>query len=184
MRILLAATAALSLSACFGGAYDPVSSVSGKPVDDAATQPSQDVHAALVGNIRAAASQAYLAAQAGTVRDRAQAQELAIQLAGIATQVQQDAQSLDPNDPDVADAVRVSALAAEAGSEISDDLSPPDQQQCSQQCGCEGCSQVCQNVPGDVDQSALSQHIADANAAGDGCSHAGDSLDGATQPIG
>jgi hypothetical protein len=190
MRFLLAATAALALSACAAG-NEPLTSSTKTVSPQTTAKLTAIAKMATVAN--AASHQAYSVAQAGQNLDAASAQVFAATLAEQAASIQEQAQEVANNggcgsdtgsvtQDDVDNAVNEATAASEAANEVSDSLNPPTQQQCSQVCGCEGCSQQCSEQPGNVDQSQLQQGINDANNAGAGLNNAGQNLGQAPAP--
>ena len=207
MKIVLAATAVLSLSACFGAPAEPLSSTLHKgnvtqpaakgsqlPLlsqhvtlkgDATTTQPDfqHQAVAELAATVSFASVQAYALADAGRSHDVLAVENAAIALADAAATVQQRASEMQTDGceavvtpEDVNNAVTVSALAAEVGGQIGDDLNPPADQSCTQVCNCEGCADQCTQVPGNVDETVLSQDINDASDVAAGCADASDNL--------
>ena len=181
MRILLAVSSVLSLSACFG-AGEPLTTTTAQQSIAHAT-PSQQALADVVNKTQFASQQAHLSAQAGLSHDVVAAHSAALALADAAAVLQQRALDVEIGNgvtqEDVDNAVTVAALAASSAAEIDSDLNPPTESVCSQQCGCEGCSDVCTDEPGTVDESVLSQDVQDANDAAAGCADASDNLNAA-----
>jgi hypothetical protein len=166
------------------------------PPTDAPTFRQQAI-ADVAASVSYAAQQSLTLATAGQNRDVVGVENAAVELAnaaGLAAQRAQEMQAAsvdsgdcgcegcpaaDPSDPssgitqtDVDNAVLAAQIASEVGGNIDGDLNPPDGQSCSQECGCEGCSQVCQDVPGTVDQTTLDGDIQSALDASSSCDDA------------
>lgn len=201
MRILAAPLAALALAACQGAPGEPLQGQGRDRVPaPAAEQEREELSAEeqlrldMIAEIALAMGDAIevssAAAEAGLARNQVAADMAAAQMAQVAAQVQQRAaevvgvmDELDDSgcgddaaepgdgagvsDQDINDAVAAALCAASAAQDVSTALVPAEP---TTECVCG----VCEEVPGGIDEAALTEAIDSVTAAAEAC---GDSED-------
>lgn len=198
MRHLLAALAALSLTACFGAPGEPLRGEDRVPppaADDreemsAEEQFRREMIAEIALAMGEAADVSGSAADAGLSRNQVAAELAAAQALQVAEMVEQRAGEVvgalaaegnndcgpgasapanesGVTDEDINDAVATALCAAAAAQEVSEALVPAE---ATTECVCG----VCEEVPGGIDEMALTAAIDNVTAAAEAC---GDSED-------